>query len=192
MTTLLALATLLVVCVALGPRPAPRTLGSTAPTTPPRPPSSRRARRRLDDAVPDLIDLLVLAIRGGALPAAALRESLDLCPPVLYPHLQAVIGRIDHGERFADALATLPTTAGAGVLALTDTLASADRYGLPLGPVLTRLADDARATRRRRIEARARELPVRLAAPLVLCQLPSFVLLAVVPLLVGALSSLQL
>jgi Flp pilus assembly protein TadB len=192
MTAVLALAALIVVCVALGPRRAPRPLASTAPTAPPRPSSSRRARRRLDDAVPDLIDLLVLAIRGGALPAEALRESVDLCPPVLHPHLQAVVDRIDAGERFADALATLPATAGPGVLALTDTLVSADRYGLPLGPVLTRLADDARATRRRRLEARTRELPVRLAAPLVLCQLPSFVLLAVVPLLVGALSSLQL
>jgi hypothetical protein len=34
-------------------------------------------------------------------------------------------------------------------------------------------------------------LPVRLAMPLVLCTLPSFVLLAIVPLLVGALSSLH-
>lgn len=191
MSTALALLAVVLVCIATRPRPAPRSptaAASPAPTLP----RSRRARHRLDDAVPDLIDLLVLAIRGGALPAEALREAVDLCPPVLQPHVRAVLTRVDDGERFADALATLTTTAGPGVSALTDTLVSADRYGLPLGPVLTRLADDARASRRRRVEARTRELPIRLAAPLVLCSLPSFVLLAVVPLLMGALSSLQL
>jgi len=49
----------------------------------------------------------------------------------------------------------------------------------------------ARQQRRRDSDAAARELPVRLAVPLVLCTLPSFVLLAIVPLLLGALSSLH-
>ena len=74
---------------------------------------------------------------------------------------------------------------------LIDSLSAADRYGLPLAPVLERLSFEARQQRRRDIEASARELPVRLAMPLVLCTLPSFVLLAIVPLLLGALSSLH-
>ena len=53
------------------------------------------------------------------------------------------------------------------------------------------MADEARQHRRRGAEAAARELPVRLSFPLVLCTLPAFVLVAIVPLLVGALSSLR-
>jgi hypothetical protein len=51
---------------------------------------------------------------------------------------------------------------------------------------------EAREQRRRDGQAAARELPIRLAAPLVLCTLPSFALLAIAPLLLGALSSLHL
>jgi pilus assembly protein TadC len=60
-----------------------------------------------------------------------------------------------------------------------------------LAPLLERLAADARQMRRRRFDERARRLPVRLAVPLVLCTLPSFALLTVVPLLLAALTSLH-
>lgn len=74
---------------------------------------------------------------------------------------------------------------------LADSFAAADRYGQPLAPVLERLADEARQHRRRQADTLARQLPVRMSLPLVLCTLPSFVLLAVVPLLLAALSSLH-
>ena len=95
------------------------------------------------------------------------------------------------GERFADALGQLQARLGSVAQPLVDSLSAADRYGLPLAPVLERLAVEARQQRRRDAEAAARELPVRLAMPLVLCTLPSFVLLAIIPLLFGALSSLH-
>ena len=63
--------------------------------------------------------------------------------------------------------------------------------GLALAPVLDRLAHDARAARRRQGESAARKLPVRLSFPLVACTLPAFVLLALAPALLGALSTLR-
>ena len=76
-------------------------------------------------------------------------------------------------------------------LGVADSFAAADRYGQPIAPVLERLALEARQHRRRQADALARQLPVRMSVPLVLCTLPSFVFLAVVPLLLAALSSLQ-
>jgi pilus assembly protein TadC len=46
--------------------------------------------------------------------------------------------------------------------------------------------------RRRQAEAAARALPVRLSFPLVLCLLPAFVLLGIVPAMVPALQGLHL
>ena len=77
--------------------------------------------------------------------------------------------------------------AGMGV---ANTLAAGERDGLPLAPMLERLAQEAHAERRRAAQVDASKIPVRLAFPLVFCVLPSFVALTIVPILVGAISSL--
>ena len=46
--------------------------------------------------------------------------------------------------------------------------------------------------RRRRAEVAARKLPVKLLFPLVLCILPAFALLTVVPVIVSSLRALEL
>jgi tight adherence protein C len=150
-----------------------------------------RDTRRISADYPDALDLLVLSIRAGYVPAQAMVEITPFLPVRLRPSFASVDEAMHSGARFADALQQLPAVLGRIAQPLADSLASADRYGLPIAPVLERLAFDARQQRRRDAEAAARELPVRLALPLVLCTLPSFVLLAIVPLLLGALSSLR-
>jgi tight adherence protein C len=160
---------------------------------------SRLARRRrqrhharlLDAAFPELLDLVVVSVQAGLLPADALRDAATLVEPPLRHALDAVEARLSRGERFADALQALVEELGPRALGLVATVVATDRHGLPLAPALDRLADEARDHRRRLAEATARELPVRMSFPLVLCTLPSFALVAIVPLLVGALSSLQ-
>lgn len=152
---------------------------------------TRRRERQLDAAFPELLDLLVVSVQAGLLPAQALREARELVEPPLRDALDAFDTRLARGERFADALAALVDLLGPRALGLVATVVATDRHGLPLAPAVERLADDARSHRRRLAEATARELPVRMSFPLVLCTLPSFALVAIVPLLVGALSSLQ-
>jgi len=150
-----------------------------------------RTRRRAASAFPDALDLLVLSIRAGYLPAQAVVEIAPFLNPTVRDAFGSVGTGMNEGMRFADALSRLSTELGPVAQPLVDSLSAADRYGLPLAPVLERLSLEARQQRRRDSDAAARELPVRLAVPLVLCTLPSFVLLAIVPLLLGALSSLH-
>ena len=70
-------------------------------------------------------------------------------------------------------------------------VARALRDGTPLLSTLDRLSAEARAARRRHVEVRARRLPVALLFPLVLCTLPAFALLTVVPLLLTSVQSLH-
>ena len=135
--------------------------------------------------------MIVLAVRAGYLPAAAVNEAVPYLSPAIRPAFVAVAARTNAGERFADALAALPTVLGSIASPLADSFAAADRYGQPLAPVLERLATEARQHRRRQADTLARQLPVRMSLPLVLCTLPAFVFLAVVPLLLAALSSLH-
>jgi Flp pilus assembly protein TadB len=150
-----------------------------------------RANRQISAGYPDALDLLVLSIRAGYIPAQAIVEITQFLPPALRTAFVAVDEAMQGGSRFADALQELHARLGPIAQPLADSLSAADRYGLPLAPVLERLAFEARQHRRREADTTARELPVRLAVPLVLCTLPSFVLLAIVPLLLGALSSLH-
>lgn len=171
-----------------------RPSGRRHPAPPPvvhRSPRARARQRAIERAYPDAIESIVLAVRAGYLPAAALEVAMPHLPPVLRPAFAEVVARTHDGHRFADALAALPTMLGATAAPLADCFAAADRYGQPLAPVLERLAAEARQLRRRNADALARQLPVRMSLPLVLCTLPAFVLLAVVPLLLAALSSLH-
>lgn len=151
----------------------------------------RRAAAARAAALPILIDALVALIRSGLSPAQAWRELRSCSPRELADIVQDVIGALDRGNRFADALANVLDEWGPASRGLFDALVTAERYGLPLVPALDRLAADAAAERRRVAETRARQLPVRLSIPLVICTLPAFVLLGIVPVLIASLSSLS-
>ena len=186
---IVAAAAILLVAARLRPRATTRDTAQAAPRQ--RHLRRRSFARRAERALPDAIDLFVLAVRAGHLPTTA----VDVVRPHLAPTLQPAFGEVStavrNGARFADALAFLPLRLGPLAAPLADSLIAADRYGLPLAPVLDRLADEARQHRRRLADTSARQLPVRLSLPLVLCTLPSFVLLAVVPLLLAAFASLN-
>lgn len=152
--------------------------------------AERRHRRRVAARLPDAVELLVLAVQAGSPPAAAIRDVTTLVDDSIRPAFDAVLHRIERGRSLADAISVLPELLGPAAAPVADAITAADRYGTPLGTVLDGLAVDARDDRRRLAEAHARRLPVRLSFPLVTCTLPSFVLLAIVPALLGALSGL--
>ena len=152
---------------------------------------ARRAAIRMQTALPDFVDMLVLTVRAGHTPMHAFDELQRWVDPVLREPLAATIERVRRGVRFADALHEFAIRTGVVGASLASALALADRYGNPLPPVLDRLSAEARASRRRQAEAAARRLPILLSFPLVLCTLPSFVLLTIVPLMAGTLSSLR-
>ena len=147
--------------------------------------------RSLEAALPDAIELLVLCVHAGRSPAQAVAELARRAPAPLRDGFAAVERQLHRGRRLADALVEVPRLVGPGARELASSIAIADREGLPLTPVLDRLAAEARAERRRLGEAAARRLPVQLSFPLVVCTLPSFVLLAIAPAVLGAISTLR-
>jgi Flp pilus assembly protein TadB len=153
--------------------------------------SAIATQRAIEVAMPDAVELLVLCVRAGCSPTQAVVELVARAPPPLRPAFAAVELRLHRGQGLADAVGALAEHAGPTGRDVARAIAIADRDGLPMAPVLDRLVAESRATRRRLGEAAARRLPVRLTFPLVTCTLPSFVLLAIAPAVLGALSTLR-
>jgi Flp pilus assembly protein TadB len=68
----------------------------------------------------------------------------------------------------------------------------AHQSGASIAPAVQRLADELRDRTEAEVEARARSIEVKAAAPLGLCLLPAFMVLGVVPMVVGLFSSMRL
>lgn len=151
--------------------------------------AASRVRSR-QAALPDAVELIVVAVRAGRSPTDAVIAAGGDVDPVLAPVFEAFEHRLHRGAGFADAIGAFGDEIGGAAVAMADAMATAVRYGLPLAPVLDRLIDEARAERRRHAAEAARRLPVALSFPLVVCSLPSFVLLAIVPAVLGAVASL--
>jgi Flp pilus assembly protein TadB len=155
----------------------------------------RARRRRVADetvrvALPDVIDLFVVAVGAGLTPTLAVRRLATLAPSPFAAAFVEVGRRVDRGQRVADALGALVEQLGEPARPLVTAVGGAERYGTPLGPTLEMLGQEARRERRRHAEERARTLPVKLCFPLVGCILPAFVLLTIAPLVAGAFRSL--
>ena len=155
----------------------------------------REARLRLaalESELPEVVDLLALAVGAGMTVAHAVTAVARRGLGPLSAELRIVAGEVAHGRRLADALDELPRRAGEPARPLAATLAACERYGTPVADALERLAAEARDRQRRRAEQAARRLPVLLLFPLVLCILPAFALVAVVPLIADAVPALRL
>lgn len=150
---------------------------------------AQREEQAIVDELPDVVDLLRLAVGAGCTVHLAVEAVARHAGGRTAGHLTTVLERTRRGARLGDALAILRSEVRP-LAPVLDALISADRYGTPLVPVLARLADDARGDRRRRAEAAARRVPVQLLFPLVACILPAIGFLTVIPVASSALASL--
>ena len=151
-----------------------------------------RRLRRMEADLPEMVDLLSLAVSSGCNVNLAVVAAGRRGVGPLAAELRRVGEEVAWGRRLADALEDLPARAGEVTRPLASALAACERYGAPLAPALQRLSDEVRRHRRRRAEEAARRVPVMLLFPLVLCILPAFALLTVAPLIAGAVRELNL
>ena len=154
---------------------------------------ARRGRLRVSDAfdrrvlaqLPDVAALLAMGAESGrTIQGSINRLAEHLDGPV--SDVLAEIARPVPGTSFADRLESEGSRLGRRGRPLVALLLSGERHGAPTIDGLHRLAGEARADHRRRLEEDAHRMPVRLLGPLVFGILPAFFLLTVVPLVGSA------
>jgi tight adherence protein C len=154
----------------------------------------RAAARRLAAraaAAPAVLDLLGAGLLAGLNPHLAVLRVAERAPDALREELSEAAAVLRLGGTPAAALQVAAVRSGLDELrAAAAALEAAERWGAPPAEALAARAEALRTRARLRADAEAGRAAVHLAFPLVLCFLPAFVLLTVVPTVAGALRSL--
>jgi pilus assembly protein TadC len=161
-----------------------RVLGRAEPS------AVRRRREQAARDLPGLVHVLATALESGCDVGDAVRLVCDVLPGPAAERLATVPPRLALGMDPFDAWR--PILDDPVLSPLGRAMVRAHRSGSPVTDEVARLADELGHRARLRTEERARTVGVKAAVPLGLCLLPSFVLIGIVPLVVGMLRSLEL
>lgn len=152
------------------------------------PAAVRRRRERLVRGLPHAVDLMASSLSVGSSPTTAVELVAAAVDQPVRDELEMIAGRLALGVdpvRVWSEVARHPQLG-----ALGRCLVRAIDSGSSVSDAMHRLAEDLRRTARADVEARARAVGVKAAAPLGLCLLPAFILTGVVPLVAGSVAML--
>lgn len=147
----------------------------------------RRTRRELTDELPECLSLLAGVLAAGSPLRVAVAEVASVSPSATRSLLESVAGHIQVGrgeDEAWQAVADDPVATPIWGLAARD-LARNAQSGAAVVDLLRRHATDARAERAGQVEKQARTVGVHSVMPLMVCFLPAFVLVGVVPIIAG-------
>ena len=143
---------------------------------------------RMGDELPDVLDLLRVAVQAGLPLGRALAEVGRRCSGPLAAELDAAATRLRLGAARDAALAELVERCPVeGVATLAAAVSRADRHGAPLAPALAALAAQARAEQARRLRDDAARAAPKIQLVVALVLVPA-VMLLVAAVLVQALT----
>lgn len=150
--------------------------------------TDRGFRIQCDRDLPLVLDLCVACMSSGVSLTQAVQQAGKAVSGPVGDQLQRIVDRLMLG---ADPVMAWRDLNATGNLQRVGTaLARCTQSGALASPILQQLAQQLRMDRRRQGEANARKVAVQTAAPLGLCFLPAFVLLAIVPAVVASVGSL--
>lgn len=152
------------------------------------PAAVRRRRLRIAADLPLAADLLVVCLTAGRPVAAAVAVVGDAVGGPLGQELTRAGRRVELGADPTVVWSDTGRVAALGPLARAITRALDS--GAPVAESLTALSADLRHERRAVADEAARRVAVRSAGPLGLCFLPAFVLVGIVPTIIGAFRTL--
>lgn len=142
-------------------------------------------KRRIVEAFPDVLDLLMVCVEAGmgfdaAVARIAASDHTGRSP--LHQELTRMHLEIRAGRPREEAMRDLGERTGCPeVKRVVGAFTQAERLGTPLGRTLRVHAEAARVDRRHRAEAKAYLAPLKMIFPTALFLLPAFILIALAP-----------
>ncbi|MEU0941047.1 type II secretion system F family protein [Embleya sp. NPDC005971] len=152
------------------------------------PRSGRVLRERLRADLPSAADLFAACLVAGSSPVEAAEAVAHAVGGPLASRLRPIVASLRLGGDPGRCWLTL--TDDPVLAPLGRALARAATGGAPAAALVARMADEQRAEHRRAAGAAARRVGVRATVPLGLCFLPAFLLIGVVPIVIGLTTTL--
>ncbi len=149
-----------------------------------------RRRLQLERDLPGAVDLLSAAFAAGAAPVSALGLVAEALGGPVGAELAALRHRLELGADPGRVWRDVAAHPQLGPLGRA--LARAHESGSSVTTAGERLAGELRARSQAEVESRARSVSTKAAVPLGVCFLPAFVLLGIVPLIAGLVTSMRL
>jgi len=147
----------------------------------------RRRQRRIEKALPNALDLMVVCVEAGlGLDQTTLQVAKELlfAYPDLCDELTVMNLEIRAGKRRAEGLHNLADRTGVEELKkLVAVLIQTDRFGTSIAQSLRGHSDYLRVMARQKAEEKASKLAVKLVFPIFFCILPSLFVVTVGPVL---------
>jgi tight adherence protein C len=155
----------------------------------------RRYRRKLQEALPDMVDMLGVVLGTGlALDQAMLRvaEEMQFIYPELSNEFLTVVMQVKAGQERSKAFQQLVRRTGVeDIKSLAAMIVQSERFGTSLAQALKVYSDALRTRRRLRAEAMAGRAGIKMLFPIVLFILPVLFVITLVPGLLSVLDNLQ-
>jgi tight adherence protein C len=145
----------------------------------------RRYRRKLQDALPDTVDLLGVVLGTGlSLDQSMLRvsEEMEFIYPELAAEFATVVMQVKAGQERAKAFRQLVRRTGIeDIKALAANIVQSERFGTSLSQALRVFTESLRRNRRLRAETAVAKAGIKMLFPIVLFILPALFVITLVP-----------
>jgi tight adherence protein C len=145
----------------------------------------RKARKRayrLERAMPDALDLLVVCVEGGLSLDAGLQQVARRTKGELSTELHRFQAEVNTGMSRRDALQAMASRSQSQSLSIfCTTMVQADKMGMSVASTLRTLVETMRTQRRQAAETQARKAPIKMLPFLVVFMMPALFIVILGP-----------
>ena len=145
-----------------------------------------KRKEMLADTLPDAIEMLQMCVGAGLAFSAALSKVAETQKGPVAEEFARVTAEVQLGQSRSEALASMAErTQEKHVQKFVNSMMQVDRFGIPVGNVLIEQAKEMRAAGRARARERGQKVPVKILAPIMLCFLPTVLLIILGPVIIS-------
>ena len=151
-----------------------------------------KRKQMLADTLPDAIDMLQMCVNAGLAFPAALSKVADTQNGPVAEEFARVTAEVQLGQARSEALSAMAErTQEEHVQKFVSAMMQVDRFGIPIGNVLNEQSKEMRSARREMARERGQKVPVKILAPIMLCFLPTVLMIILGPAVISIMRALS-